>query len=101
MTIIFKAYLGDQSMEHLAGTLRKGTIKDLLAFFPINKRSDKVLEEHFRNAGLPQVAEWWTKRQYASLKELVITTLREMLSGEESHAEVELFCRRVILLSSC
>lgn len=88
VTTIFRAYLIDQSMEHLATNLRKGGIKDLIAFFPENKRQDKVLEEHFRSAGLPQVAEWWTKRQYASLKEGVISALKDLLSGEETHEHV-------------
>ncbi|KAK7692590.1 hypothetical protein QCA50_004220 [Cerrena zonata] len=88
ITMIFRAYLADQSIDHLATTLRKGGIKDLLAYFPPNKRQDKALDEHFRSAGLPQVAEWWTKRQYAAVKEGIISTLKEMLSNEEGHAEI-------------
>lgn len=86
--MIFRAYLGEQSIDHLAATLRKGGIKDLLAFFPPNKRDDKTLEEHFRGAGMPQVADWWTKRQYAAVKENIISTLKDMLSNEEGHTEV-------------
>jgi len=56
ITIIFRSYLTDQSMEHLAGALKKGGIKDLLAFFPVSRRGSKVLEEHFRKEGLPQVS---------------------------------------------
>ena len=77
-----------QSMEHLAGALKRGGIKDLLLFFPPNKRDDKALDEHFRKAGLPQVAEWWTKRQYASLKDGVIKQLQEMLANGDSHADI-------------
>ena len=78
-------------MEHLATALRKGGVRDLLAFFPPNKRSDKTLDEHFRSAGLPQVAEWWTKRQNASLKENIVSTIREMLSNNDTRDEVGLF----------
>ena len=88
ITQIFRAYLAEQSMDHLAAALRKGGVRDLLAFFPPNKRSDKTLDEHFRGAGLPQVAEWWTKRQYASLKEGIIATIREMLANDDSHSDV-------------
>ncbi|KAH9946977.1 eukaryotic translation initiation factor 5C [Amylocystis lapponica] len=88
ITLIFRAYLGDQAMDHLASTLKRGGIKDLIAFFPPNRREDKVLEEHFRKAGLPQVADWWTKRQFASLKEGVIRALREMLEQDVPHAEI-------------
>ena len=75
-------------MEHLAGSLKRGGIKDLLLFFPPNKRDDKTLDEHFRKAGLAQIAEWWTKRQYASLKENIIAQLREMLEHGDSHADI-------------
>ena len=75
-------------MDHLASALRKGGVKDLLAFFPPNKRQDKVLDEHFRSEGLAQVAEWWTKRQYASLKESITKTIKEMLNNEEPHVDV-------------
>lgn len=75
-------------MDHLASTLRKGGVKDLVAFFPPNKRQDKILDEHFRRENLAQVADWWTKRQNASLKETIISTIKNMLSNEESHADV-------------
>ncbi|KAH9855107.1 eukaryotic translation initiation factor 5C [Lenzites betulinus] len=88
ITLVFRSYLSTQSMEHLAGALKRGGIKDLLAFFPETKRDDKTLDEHFRKAGLPQVAEWWTKRQYASLKETVISQLKGMLDNGDSHTDI-------------
>lgn len=91
VTLIFRAYLAEQSMDHLSTSLRKGGVKDLLAFFPPNKRQDKYVEEHFRKAGLPQVADWWTKKQYAALKENIISAIKESLSNDEPHAEVCIF----------
>ncbi|KAM5531277.1 hypothetical protein V8D89_015078 [Ganoderma adspersum] len=88
ITLIFRAYLSSQSMEHLAGTLKRGGIKDLLLFFPLNKRDDKTLDEHFRKAGLPQIAEWWTKRQFASLKDGIIKQLQEQLANGDGHADI-------------
>ncbi|KAH9931156.1 eukaryotic translation initiation factor 5C [Epithele typhae] len=88
VSLAFRAYLSAQSMEHLAGTLKRGGIRDLLLFFPPSKRDDRTLDAHFRAAGLPQVADWWTKRQYASLKEAVIAQLREMLARGDTHADV-------------
>ena len=88
LSLIFRAYLSGQSMEHLAGTLKRGGIKDLLLFFPPNKRDDKTADEHFRRAGLVQIAEWWTKRQYASLKEAIVAQLREMLGHGDAHADI-------------
>ncbi len=90
VTLIFRAYLTEQSMEHLSTSLRKGGVKDLLAFFPVNKRQDKFVDEHFRKAGLPQVADWWTKKQYAALKENIIAAIKDALSNDEPHAEVSM-----------
>ena len=80
-----------QSMDHLAGTLKRGGVKDLLAFFPPNKREGKILEEHFRKEGMPQVADWWAKKQYAVVKEGVIKELTEMREREDSTEQVNLF----------
>ena len=91
ITFIFRAYLVDQSMDHLAGTLKRGGVKDLLAFFPPNKREGKILEEHFRKEGMPQVADWWAKKQYAVVKEGVIKELTEMREREDSTEQVNLF----------
>ncbi|KAI0355674.1 eukaryotic translation initiation factor 5C [Trametes cingulata] len=88
IVLVFRSYLSAQPMEHLAATLKRGGVKDLLAFFPENKRDDKNVDEHFRKAGLPQVAEWWTKRQYASLKENIVKQLKDMLENGDSHADI-------------
>ncbi|KAI0341974.1 eukaryotic translation initiation factor 5C [Trametopsis cervina] len=88
ITIVFRAFLAEQSMEHLATALRKASVKDLLAFFPPNNRQDKNVDEHFRKAGLPQVADWWTKKQYAALKEGIVSTIKEALSNDEPHADI-------------
>jgi hypothetical protein len=84
LVLIFRSYLSEQTIEHLATTLRKGGIRDLLAFFPANKRENKTLDEHFRKAGLAPVAEWWVKKQYAMAKETIITTIKEAAEREET-----------------
>ncbi|KAF9531622.1 hypothetical protein CPB83DRAFT_848477 [Crepidotus variabilis] len=88
LTLVFRAYLAEQSMDHLSAILKKAGIKDLLAFFPPNKREGKHLEEHFKTAGLPQVAEWWTKKQYAALKDSLIKELAEMIEHEDSPEQI-------------
>jgi len=84
LTIVFRSYMADQAMDHLSATLKRGGIKDLLAFFPPNKREGKYLEEHFRKENLPQVADWWAKKQYAVVKEGIIKDLSEMIEHDES-----------------
>ncbi|GLB37073.1 putative eIF4-gamma/eIF5/eIF2-epsilon [Lyophyllum shimeji] len=83
LTLIFRSYLVDQPMEHLSASLKKGGIKDLLAFFPPNKRETKNLEDHFRKEGLPQVADWWVKKQYAAVKSELVKELTEMCERED------------------
>ncbi len=88
ITLIFRAYLVDQSMDHLSATLKRGGIKDLLVFFPPNKREGRFLEEHFKAAGLNQVAEWYAKKQYAVVKEGIVKDLTELCEREESPEQV-------------
>ena len=94
LTLVFRAYLTEQSMDHLSAALKKGGIKDLLSFFPVNKRETKYLEDHFRKEGLPQVADWWTKKQYAALKETIIKEISEMIEREETTEQVNGFLSR-------
>ncbi|KAF5322456.1 hypothetical protein D9619_001797 [Psilocybe cf. subviscida] len=88
LTIVFRTYLVDQSMDHLSATLKRGGIKDLLAFFPPNRREGKHLEEHFKKEGLSQVADWWAKKQYAVVKEGIISDLSEMLENDAPAEQV-------------
>ncbi|TFK20958.1 basic leucine zipper and W2 domain-containing protein 2 [Coprinopsis marcescibilis] len=84
VTIIFRSYLSEQTMDHLSATLKRGGIKDLTAFFPPNKRESKNLEEHFKKEGLPQVAEWWTKKQYAAIRENITRELADLVERGEA-----------------
>ena len=88
LAIIFRAYLADQSMEHLSGALKRGNIKDLLLFFPPNRRDAKVLDDFFRKESLPQVAEWYTKKQYVLAKEGIISELKVLSERGESAESV-------------
>lgn len=91
IAIVFRTCLAEQSMDHLASILKKGGVKDLLLFFPQNKQQDKFLDEFFRKQGLPQVADWWTKKKYAILKEDVIKAIRDHLSNGDSNPDVGFF----------
>ncbi|KDQ21514.1 hypothetical protein BOTBODRAFT_205413 [Botryobasidium botryosum FD-172 SS1] len=88
ITVVFKTYLLDQSMEHLSATLKRGGVKDLLNFFPENKRDPKHLETHFKAAGLPQIAEWYAKRQSAVAKEAIVQKLKVMCEAEETPEDI-------------
>ncbi|PAV18593.1 ARM repeat-containing [Pyrrhoderma noxium] len=82
ITNVFRAFLADQTMEQLSSALRKGGIKDLLLFLPINKRDPKLLEEHFKKAGLSQVAEWFIRKQSAAARDSIVKTFKELCDDE-------------------
>ncbi|KAG9125200.1 hypothetical protein FRC07_008598 [Ceratobasidium sp. 392] len=84
ITAIFRIVLADQSMDHLSGMLKKGGIKDVLLFFPANKRTANDFYTHFRGANLPQVADWYAKKQSSVLKTELVAQLKEMCESEES-----------------
>jgi hypothetical protein len=83
LTLIFRAYLGDQSMDHLSAALKRGGVKNLIEFFPPNKRTITNLDAYFREMGLPVVAEWYAKKRFAAVKEVVVTGLKELSEKEE------------------
>ena len=78
-------------MDYLAGSLKKGGIKDLLAFFPPNKRDRKTLEDHFRKEGLPQISEWYSKKHYGVVKAELVKTLKELCEKEDTPDQVSCF----------
>ncbi|KAG8890380.1 hypothetical protein FRB98_008955 [Tulasnella sp. 332] len=84
VTIIFHTIIAEQGMDFLAGHLKKGGIKDMMLFLPAPKRDLKHLEEHFKAASLPQVVEWYVKKQYAVVKENVTSHLKEMCDDNET-----------------
>lgn len=96
LTSILRAYLAETTMDHLAGMLKKGGIKDLLIFFPPNRRTDSVLDAHFRGAGLSQVVDWWTRKQNALIKEDIAKAIKESLEHDDQPSDVR-FCPGVLV----
>lgn len=75
-------------MDALGSALRKGGIRDPLLFLPVQKRSQPgVVVNHFKAAGLPQVAEYWQKRAAREAREGVISRLAEMRAEESTSTE--------------
>lgn len=84
ITLVFRAFLVDQSMEHLSAALKRGGIKDVMEFFPANKRTSKHLQEHFKSHNLPQVGEWYAKKQSGILKVTLVKDLQEWIEHDET-----------------
>jgi hypothetical protein len=91
LTSILRAYIAETSMDHLTSMLKKGGIKDLLTFFPPNRRSDAIIDAHFRGAGLPQVADWWTRKQNALIKEEIAKAVKDAFEREDQPSDVRPF----------
>ncbi|KLO18344.1 ARM repeat-containing protein [Schizopora paradoxa] len=89
VTFIFKAYLSEQSMDHLGSNMRKNGIKDLTMFLPPNKRNLKTVEDHFRKEGLAVVADYVNKRQTTQAKDVIIKTVKEMCK-DDSYSNEEM-----------
>ncbi|KAH9994957.1 ARM repeat-containing protein [Russula compacta] len=96
LTVILRSFITETSMDHLAGALKKGGIKDLFTFFPPNRRSDTVLDTHFRSAGLPQVADWWTRKRNALIKEDIAKAVKDALEREDQSSDVVAAVRAVV-----
>jgi len=94
VTAVFKTYLREQSIDHLLTTLKRGGVRDIIVFFPHNKRSAAIVEGHFRSNGLPQIADWYSKRQTAAAKENVSQGLKEMLDGGDPLTEIVKFLQQ-------
>ncbi|KAH9012322.1 hypothetical protein EDB84DRAFT_1444747 [Lactarius hengduanensis] len=72
LTVILRAYLAETSMDHLAGALKMGGIKD---------HTDSVLDAHF----CLQVVDWWTHKQNAVIKEDITKAIKKSLEHEDQH----------------
>lgn len=87
ITQVFRVYLKEQSMDHLASVLRKGGIRDWMLFFPQTKRSQPdVIFQYFRSpeVNLPQVADYYARRQRKELREQTAAELGSMVKNEEA-----------------
>ncbi|KZO98812.1 ARM repeat-containing protein [Calocera viscosa TUFC12733] len=94
VTTVFKTYLREQSIDHLLATLKRGGVRDVVVFFPNNKRTAAAVEAYFNSNDLPQLAEWYSKRKTAAAKENITQGLKEMLDGEENPLEIVKFLKQ-------
>lgn len=82
LTLVFRAYLADQAIDHLSAALKKGGIKEILDFFPANKRNATELDAWFRKEGMAEVAEWYKKKHLAKVRESIISGLKDLAEKE-------------------
>ncbi|KAL2914488.1 hypothetical protein HK105_206055 [Polyrhizophydium stewartii] len=89
LTIALQTYVKEQSMDHLTAAMRKAGMEvKMPEFFPVTKRSDKDITQHFEEAGLKPISEFLAKQQSQQLKEAARDELREKI-GNETPAEIK------------
>jgi len=89
VTAVFKAYLGEQNIEHLGGYLKKAGIDNkLMEFFPPNKRDEEFFARYFEAEDMKPLVEYHSQKQRNSLKEQTIDHVKEMLKAENNSQEV-------------
>ena len=69
-------------MEHLSRLL-KSSFKDIILVFPQSKRTRASLDAHFKAEGLPQVADWYGKRQTVLVKEELTRWMTQACEDDE------------------
>ena len=88
MTLVFKTYLGNESIDHLSAALRKGGVTDLEIFFPPSQQNATALSAHFKGAGLQPVVDFYMKQKSGQAKEDTAHRLREFVAEEADFDEV-------------
>jgi len=85
VTAVFKAYLGEQNIEHLGSSLKKAGIDNkLLEFFPPNKRDEEYFARYFEAEDMKKLVEYHSQKQRNLVKEQTIEHAKEMLKAEEN-----------------
>ncbi|PVG01282.1 ARM repeat-containing protein [Serendipita vermifera] len=95
VTLIFRAYLTDQPIDHLSATLKRGGVKEMLDFFPVNKRTPTELEAWFKKENLTEVSEWYKKKRMVRVRESIITGLKDLAEKEEGTDAMVSFLKEV------
>lgn len=97
VTGVFKAYLGEQTIEHLGGSLKKAGIDNkLLEFFPPNKRDEEYFARYFEAEDMKKLVEYHSQKQRNSLKEQTIEHVKEMLKSENTSQEIVVYLKQRI-----
>jgi len=97
VTAVFKAYLGEQNIDHLGSSLKKAGIDNkLLEFFPPNKRDEEYFARYFEAEDMKQLVEYHSQKQRNSMKEHTIDHVKEMLEAENNSQEIVVYLKQRI-----
>ncbi|CAG8485502.1 16519_t:CDS:2 [Acaulospora colombiana] len=94
VTAVFKAYLSEQSIDHLGNSLKKaGMDNKLMEFFPPNKRDEEYFARYFEAEDMKQLVEYHNQKQRNSMKEQTIDRAKKMLQADNTSAEVIVYLK--------
>ncbi|KAL1412791.1 hypothetical protein Q8F55_000539 [Vanrija albida] len=88
LTKFFRVYLARQSIDHLAATIRRSGLRDILTVFPVQIRDRAHLDAHFKKEGLPQIIDWYAKVALSEIKEETISAVSRMINDEDSNQQI-------------
>jgi hypothetical protein len=88
LTQFFRIYLQRQTIDHLAATMRRSGLRDVLLIFPSNMRDKASLDAHFKKEGLPQIVDWYAKVALSEIREETKSAVARMINDEDSNENV-------------
>jgi hypothetical protein len=95
LTLIFRAYLTEQPIDHLSASLKRGGVKEMLDFFPVNKRTLTELEAWFKKENLTEISEWYKKKRMARIRESIISGLKDLAEKDEGADSMISFLKEI------
>lgn len=89
LTAFCKQYFASkQTIDQLGSAIRRSGLKDIASTIPLQTRTRQYLDDHFKQAGLPQVNEWYAKLALGEVKDQTISNLASLINDEEPVATV-------------
>jgi hypothetical protein len=93
ITIMFRSYLADQAVDQLFGCLKKGGIKELLDFFPVNKRTPTELTVWFKKENLTAISDVYEKKKVGRITNAIITGIKDLVEKGEDNETITSFLK--------
>eukprot|EP01134_Creolimax_fragrantissima_P006334 CFRG6334T1 len=89
ITIVFKTWLNNTTVESFSQVMRKAGLDDRLAdFFPAGKNNEEAIAKHFSEAGLPKIVEYYKQRQLSRVKILLRQDIKQKFEDGAPQAEI-------------
>ncbi|CAG8460319.1 12939_t:CDS:2 [Ambispora leptoticha] len=95
VTTVFKAYLNEQTIDHLGNSLKKaGMDNKLLEFFPPNKRDEEYFARYFEAEDMKPLVAYHNQKQKNTKKDRTIAQVKKMIDAESTPMEVVTYLKQ-------